>query len=319
MANLKKKYGFKKPTFRVKNPFTETDKIIYHEFNGKFYEGKDGKRHKAGTIEKILYDYYEETRNPTEGYIKKVLLIRQIKKCRSLKEVERLEFDTTDCKTVKDAYKKAKRKLGKHVYLSCTFDGKGCTDKNVTGVTCLLGYDLQGITPQQAEALKEDSRIVIMHKSIGGGPGDYAVILWAPGATVDNYKQLWQMGRYLLEKEFGIAPGNIDETNDCTRVRYRSYHRSIHYNECAQPVFISEIVVDTNFTAEQKKRINKYLDQEPTWYKFLLSLAVVYGERGRTLAHTFSKENRDKYDTAKVDEKYTECLTKISNGTANKN
>lgn len=296
---------------KAKNKLTIIDQLGICFFNNTYTK----KGHKQGTEDIPFYEYIDSVRNPDDEYIAKVQLIRRVKKCKSLKDAQKLKISDrilSRCKKIKDLYGKLKWKAY-HVYPSCQFDKEGCRIKNVTSVSGLLVYDLQGVEDEIHEKLCAWKHTVALHQSIGGAPGDYALFLYCPGLAVDSFNSMWEKGNDLIIKEFGVKPDSSDECKDVTRIRYLSYDPEIFYNPYAEPVLVSDIVIATQFTDEQKAKINKYLNSEPKWFKFLMALAVAKGEDGRQLAHTFSRENSKKYNAEDLDKKYDRCLDEVKN------
>jgi hypothetical protein len=275
-----------------------------------FFDGTYSNKQKKGTVDITFQDYVDSVMNPDDKYIKQVELIRKVKRCKDITEARKLMITKKilNGSNSKDQLYKALKWKSLHVYPSCQFDKEGCKYANVTSVSGLMVYDLQGVDKQVFKQLKAWKHTVCLHKSIGGDEGDYALFLYTPGLTVDSYTGMWEKGNELIQEHFGLEPDNSDEVKDVTRIRYLSYDPDCHYNPLAEPIAITDIIISTTFTEEQKKVINKMLNSEPQWFKFGMALAVSKGEEGRALYHIFSKENKKKYSEDECNSKYDRLL-----------
>ena len=288
----------------------EEQPTVIDQLNLCYFNGTYNKGAKKGTVNITMQEYRDAVQNPDDQYIEQVTTLRKVKRCKTLSEVRKLRINKkilASSTKIKDVYSALKWKSW-HMYPSCTFDGQGCKVKNVNSVSGLLVYDLQGVDEETRVQMEKWKHTVAVHNSIGGGSGDYALFLFCPGLSVENFSGMWEKGNELIIANFGIKPDSSDECKDVTRIRYLSYDPNIYYNPYAEPIFVSDIVVSTTFTDEQRAKINAFLDKEPSWYKFGLSLAIAKGETGRELYHVFSKENKRKYEAGTVNKKYDRLL-----------
>lgn len=298
---------------KLKNTGPAEDSII-DQIGICFFDGTYTNKQKKGTTDITFADYIDSVINPDDNYIKQVELIRKVKRCRDLSEARKLILSKKllgKLKTKEKVYGALKWKA-LHVYPSCQFDKQGCKYNNVTSVSGLMVYDLQGIDKDAVKSIKEWKHTVAIHKSIGGDDGDYALFLYCPGLSVDSFSSMWEKGDELIQSTFGIKPESSDATKDVTRIRYLSYDPNCFYNPFAEPVLITDVVIHTTFNGDQKAAIDKMLNSEPQWHKFGLALAVSKGEDGREIYHVFSKENKSKYDQRTVDKKYDRLLAESS-------
>ncbi len=275
-----------------------------------FWDGTYTNKQKKGSTEVTFADYIDSVKNPDDEYIQKVELIRKVKQAKDISEVRKLQINKRilGTQTNKDKVYAALKWKATHVYPSCRFDGEGCKNTNVTSVSGLMVYDIQRITPDIAKQIRTWKYTVCLHKSIGGDNGDYALFLYCPGVTVDSYSGMWERGDKFIQENFGLKPTNSDETKDVTRIRYLSYDPDCFYNPFAEPILITDIVIDTHFNEVQRENIDTLLNSEPMWHKFGLALAVSKGEEGRALYHVFSQQNKQKYSEKTVNNKYDRLL-----------
>lgn len=279
-----------------------------------YFDGTYSNKQKKGSVDIPFSDYIDSVRNPDDKYIKQVDLIRKVKRSKDLNAARKLVLSKKilgNLKTKDNVYKALKWKAI-HVYPSCQFDKLGCKYDNVTSVSGLLVYDLQGIDQDTVKSIRDWPNTVALHKSIGGDDGDYALFLYCPGLSVDSFSSTWDKGDELIQSTFGIKPDSSDETKDVTRIRYLSYDPDCSYNPFAEPVLVNDIVVQTKFTEDQQRKIDDLLNSEPQWHKFGLALAVSRGEAGRELYHTFSSQNKKKYDSSETDKKYDRLISEAS-------
>jgi len=287
----------------------EKDTII-DKLNICFFDGTYVDKVKKGTTDITFKDYIDSVVNPEPRYIKQVELIRRVKASKTISEAKKLTLSSKIKETynTKDQLYKALKWKAMHVYPSCTFDKQGCKYDNVTSVSGLMVYDLQGVDSDVSVLLKEWPHTVALHNSIGGGHGDFALFVYCPGLTIESFTSMWEQGDTLIQETFGLTPDNSDATKDLTRIRYLSYDPDCYYNPYAEPILVSSLVVSTTFTKNQENAIDKFLNSEPNWHKFGLALVVTKGENGRELFHTFSRVNKSKYDERETNRKYDRLL-----------